>query len=213
MIETAALLDAYTTCCASGEMPPSPEEVFITNPSSPDASMRGTNDWMPCATPRTLTPNTHSQSDGSVSQTSRLGTPTPALLHRMWQAPCVANTRSASADTEAGSDTSVTTPVTLPPSSWTAFSSAGCSTSAITTFMPSPTKALASALPMPLAPPVTTATRSRNTFIADLQIAGAPRLRRLSVDFNQKMIMIQGHRIDQWLRPVVDGSSNDNVKP
>ncbi len=59
MIETAALLEAYTTCCASGEMPPSPEEVFITKPSSPEAIMRGTKACTPCATPFTLTPCTH----------------------------------------------------------------------------------------------------------------------------------------------------------
>ena len=148
-------------------MPPSPDEVFITKPSSPEAIMRGTKACTPWATPCTLTPCTHWKSEGSVSQRSRFGAETPALLQRMWQAPWVANTVSARACTDSNFDTSQTTPVTPAPSSCVAAASAFASTSAITTFMPSPRKAFARALPIPLAPPVTTATRPLNSFIAD----------------------------------------------
>ena len=50
------------------------------------------------------------------------------------------------------------TPLPAPPSSPTVASRAPASTSAITTFIPSATKRSASALPMPAAPPVITAT-------------------------------------------------------
>ena len=128
---------------------------------------RGTKACTPWATPCTLTPCTHWKSEGSVSQRSRFGAETPALLQRMWQAPWVANTVSARACTDSNFDTSQTTPVTPAPSSCVAAASAFCSTSAITTFMPSPRKAFARALPIPLAPPVTTATRPLKSFIAD----------------------------------------------
>src|ERR1700728_300772 len=101
----AALLEAYT-----------------------DAIMRGTNDSMPLATPKTLTEKHQAQSLGSCSQ----GLPpppevTPALLKSRWQAPSVANTSAASASTEGADETSVTTPRTLPsaPSSLIAASSTG----------------------------------------------------------------------------------------
>jgi hypothetical protein len=103
-----------------------------------------------------------------VSQTGADGAPTPALLHRMWHAPYDANTRSASASTASRFETSVTTLCTSAPrarSSLAVLSSARASTSAITTFIPSPTNAPASARPMPLAPPVTTATCPLNSRI------------------------------------------------
>src|SRR2546422_1083128 len=87
----------------------------------------------------------------------------------MWQAPWAANTRSASAFTDSRCDTSVTTPSTSAPrarSSPAVCSSACASTSASTSFMPSPANAPASARPMPLAPPVTTATRPLNSRMA-----------------------------------------------
>ena len=136
---------------------------------------------MPCITPWTFTPWTHCQSLGSVCQASRFATLTPALLHRMWQAPWVSKTWSARDLTDAGSETSHTIPVTSPPSSSVAAFRAGSSTSAITTFMPSPRKALARALPMPLAPPVTTATRFRNSFMVGCsRRRGARPARRMS---------------------------------
>ena len=71
--------------------------------------MRGTNDWMPWTTPITLTPCTQRQSLTVVSQISDDGAPTPALLHRRWHAPNVSNVAAASASTDSGSVTSVTT--------------------------------------------------------------------------------------------------------
>ena len=77
--------------------------------------MRGTNDSMPLATPKTLTLKHQVQSLASCSQ-GRPPPPevTPALLKRRWQAPSLANTSSASASTEAADETSVTTPRTCP---------------------------------------------------------------------------------------------------
>src|SRR5277367_3602690 len=96
-------------------MPPSTLEVLTITPGSPDAIMRGTNDSMPLATPKTLTEKHQAQSLGSCSQ-GRPPPPevTPALLKRRWQAPSCAKTSSASASTEAAEETSVTTPRTLP---------------------------------------------------------------------------------------------------
>ena len=77
----AAVLEESTTGCASGEIPPSPDEVLSTKPSSPDSIIRGTNDCTPWAGPVTLTPCTHWKSLDSVSHRSRFGAETPALLH------------------------------------------------------------------------------------------------------------------------------------
>jgi hypothetical protein len=71
-------------------MGPSGDDVLITTPSSPDASIRGTNAWMPWATPNTLTPKVQRQSLGVDSHTSPPGGPTPALLHSTWTAPWAA---------------------------------------------------------------------------------------------------------------------------
>ncbi len=83
-------------------MPPSMLDVLITTPGSPDAIMRGTNESMPLATPKTLTEKHQVQSFGSCSQ-GRPPPPdvTPALLKRRWHAPSFPNTSSASASTEA----------------------------------------------------------------------------------------------------------------
>src|SRR5690242_2206819 len=96
-------------------MPPSPEDVLTTTPGSPDASIRGTNEIMPFAVPKTLTLKHQRQSLASCSH----GLPpppevTPALLNKRWQAPSLSNTSAASASNEAASDTSVRTPRTEP---------------------------------------------------------------------------------------------------
>src|SRR5580704_13619629 len=92
-------------------------DVFTTTPGSPDSIMRGTNDSMPLATPKTLTLKHQVQSLASCSQ-GRPPPPdvTPALLNRRWQAPSVANTSAARASTEPGEETSVGTPRTCPSS-------------------------------------------------------------------------------------------------
>src|SRR5580704_12686410 len=115
-------------------MPPSMLDVLITTPGSPEAIMRGTNESIPLATPKTLTEKHQVQSLGSCSQ-GRPPPPdvTPALLKSRWQAPSRLNTSLAKASTDSADETSVTTPRTSPRalSSVTAASSTGCSTSAI----------------------------------------------------------------------------------
>ena len=142
-------------------MPPSMLEVLTTTPGSPDAIMRGANDSMPLATPKTLTEKHQAQSLGSCSQ-GRPPPPdvTPALLKSRWQAPSRAKTSAASFSTESAEETSVTTPRTAPasPSSCTAARSTGSSTSAMTTRAPSSSSDSVMPRPMPAAPPVTTAT-------------------------------------------------------
>src|ERR1700691_2950118 len=96
-------------------MPPSPDEVVTTMPGWSEAIIRGTKDNTPLAVPKTFTPKHHRQSFGSWSQ----GLPpppevTPALFHNRLHAPYWSKTRSASASTEVGSETSVTTPRTSP---------------------------------------------------------------------------------------------------
>src|SRR5262249_22307096 len=85
---------------------------------------------------------------------------TPALLKRRLHAPYLSNTCCASASTESKSLTSVATPSTSPRfrSSPTVSARTGCSMSAMTTRAPSSSRASTMPRPMPLAPPVTTAT-------------------------------------------------------
>ena len=85
---TAALLAAYTDALSTGAKPPSADDVFTTRPSSPVASMRGTNASVHIATPSTLTEWHQRQSFGSCSH----GSPpppdvTPALLHSTLHVP------------------------------------------------------------------------------------------------------------------------------
>ena len=150
-----------------GAIGPSPDEVFTTWPSWPDSIIRGTKVKMPFTTPVTLTPKTQDQSFRVVCQTLELGAPTPALLHRRWQAPNRSYTVSASAPTDAALVTSVAWIRTSgwPVNSFSTSSSAAGSTSAMATRMPSARKLRTRARPMPFAPPVTTATLSLRSFI------------------------------------------------
>ena len=143
-------------------MPPSMLDVLITTPGSPDAIMRGTNDSMPLATPKTLTEKHQAQSLGSCSQ-GRPPPPevTPALLKSRWQAPSLGehvlrqrldrgrrrDVRDDAADACRASASSLT-------AAW----STGSSTSAMTTRAPSSSSDSVMPRPMPAAPPVTTAT-------------------------------------------------------
>src|SRR5580704_6863564 len=111
---------------------------------------------------------THCQVSGSSSQLGAPSPPTPALLQMICTEPNVARVFSASAATCFPSDTSVTIPATSAPldfSSATALDSACSSTSASTIFIPSVAKRSAIARPIPLAPPVTTATLPLNSFM------------------------------------------------
>src|SRR5207248_4577313 len=109
-VVTADLVDAYTDAWGIGEIGPSGDDVLMTTPSSPEASIRGTNAITPLATPKTFTPNVQRQSLGVVSQTLADGGPTPALLQRTCTAPSALNAASARARIDVGSVTSVTTP-------------------------------------------------------------------------------------------------------
>ena len=157
-------------------------EVFTTTPGSPDSIIRGTNDSIPLATPNTFTEKHQTQSLASCSQ-GRPPPPdvTPALLKSRWHAPSVENTSSARASTDAGDETSVTTPRTSPSSasSFTAVSRTGSSTSAMTTRAFSSSRASTMPRPMPPAPPVTTATwpfRSSNALPPVIETrVGGPR--------------------------------------
>ena len=137
-METAALLDAYTHCSERGEMPPSPDEVFITKPGSPEAIIRGTKAWMPCTTPWTFTP--WPTASPSVPSPRRSGS------RHSRRRCCTARGRRRARRTRVPRarpptpawETSAVTPRTSLPSSPTAVSRAAFSTSAITTFAPRP---------------------------------------------------------------------------
>ena len=140
---------------------PKIDEVFTRCPASCSRST-GMNALTPFMTPSRFTPSTQSHSPGGHSHSGPCGPPTPALLQTTCTAPNAESAASRSASTAARSDTSVTTGSTdapAPASSAAAFASAGSSTSAMTTCMPSAANRSASPSPIPLAAPVTTATR------------------------------------------------------
>ena len=62
IVVTAALVVAYTALLISGVNPPLLDVVFTTWPSSPCASIVGTNALMPLTTPITLTSRDQRQS-------------------------------------------------------------------------------------------------------------------------------------------------------
>ncbi len=115
----------------------------------------------PCTTPMRLTPIVHSHTASGAS--TMPPPPTPALLHTTWTAPNAESARSRTASTSAATATSATTPTAATPaasSSATVAASGASSTSASASRMPSEANRRARARPIPLAPPVTTATRS-----------------------------------------------------
>src|SRR3990172_2359079 len=164
---------ATTACLLAQYMPsqgrvcnPAPEAVFTTWHSSPCAIMMGTNTLTPWMTPHRLTPRTHSQSFTVCCQITP-PTPTPALLQSTCTPPKVSTVNLASASMSSPRDTSVRFEATVAPFAFISLSvrsRACCSTSASTTFIPSDAKRSAIARPMPLAPPVTTATLPLSSF-------------------------------------------------
>ena len=148
-----------------------PNDAVLTTCASSCARSVGRKAVSPLITPQRLTPRTQSQWS-RVSVSTRAKPPTPALLHSTWTAPNRSSAASRSPATASGSATSVGTASTSPPPSSSSFSacpSASSCTSARTTCIPAATKASAMPRPMPLAAPVTTATRPRTC-----SIAGAP---------------------------------------
>ena len=135
-------------------------EAVLTTWPSPCSISSGTKVETPWITPHWLTPMIQRQSS---SENSQMGPPVPmpALLWTRCTAPKRSSARSRSSRTEAASDTSVTTPMASAPcpvSSPSASLSGPSSMSAMTIFIPSAAAFSATARPMPLAPPVITAT-------------------------------------------------------
>src|SRR5437764_2457488 len=97
----------------NGASPPLLDDVLTMCPSSPFASMIGTNARMPLMTPQTLTPMHHAQSFISCSQIQPSPPePTPALLHSTCTVPYASTAFAANSSTDDGSETSVRTPMT-----------------------------------------------------------------------------------------------------
>src|SRR3954470_10392968 len=118
-------------------------------------------------TPQRLTPRTHCHDEIGPNHASAVDA-TPALLHTTCAPPKRSRLAAASACTDASSVTSVFTVSVSTPLVSTCFAAAASpssSTSARTTFIPLCPKRCASANPMPLAAPVTTATLPLSSFI------------------------------------------------
>ncbi len=134
--------------------------VFTMWPS-PWPARIGRNARTPWTTPQRFTPSTHCQLDtGPNHESARLAT--PALLQTTWTAPKRLSAADASACTAASSLTSVGTVIAstpMPVIVSAAVLRPPSSTSASTTLRPLRANRSASASPIPLAAPVTTATR------------------------------------------------------
>src|ERR1035437_4277787 len=102
MVTTAAFVAAYCGVLDSGDTPPFPEVVLTIQPSSPLATMVGTNALMPWITPQTFTASAHAQSLRSCSHMGPSApAPMPALLHTTCTAPNASRVASRNASTEA----------------------------------------------------------------------------------------------------------------
>src|SRR5580692_9477954 len=170
-LKKSVSVSAVTACLETPYGPSVPanapkiEDVFTRCPVS-WLSNTGMNARTPFMTPFRFTPRTQSHSPGGHSHSGPCEPPTPALLQTTWTAPNCDSAASRSASTADRSATSVTTGSTEAPNSArvaAALDSAGSSTSAITTCMPSAANRSASPSPIPLAAPVTTATRPGDT--------------------------------------------------
>ena len=125
----------------------------------PRCSMRaGRSARVVVKVPRTLIDIRRSNSSSVTSVVLRAPMFIPALLTRMSTRPYSRSTAEASSFADAESRTSRWTPSESVGSSSARFSAAVRSMSAITMFAPSSLSFCAQARPMPLAPPVTTAT-------------------------------------------------------
>ena len=152
----AALYGPFSATVVSAAM-----DAVLTMCPDPWATRRGTNAEIPWSTPQKSTAMIHSHSTRSNSQAGRFLPTVPALLQTTSTRPNSLTVRSASALTSSAEVTSVLTAITRPgePASRPAESaSEPSSMSDITTFRPTFANCSHSANPMPLAPPVTTAT-------------------------------------------------------
>ena len=116
----------------------------------------------PCTCPSRLTCSTRANSSGVVSSNPATSS-TPAMCTQVSSRPYLSTARSATASIWAGSVTSATTAVAVPPAasiSATSDLSPGSPRAATTTFAPCSAKRRAVARPMPLEAPITTTTCS-----------------------------------------------------
>src|SRR5688572_11166667 len=112
-------------------------------------------------TPHRLTDNVHSQSRSLSVQSGPVPPATPALLTMICATPSRSRTSAAAASSDAALPTSARIAITVAPaaaSARSAASSAGCSTSSRASLTCSAASRCASERPIPLAPPVMTAT-------------------------------------------------------
>src|SRR5437588_10462632 len=87
-VTTAALVTAYCGVPGNGEIPPLPDDVLTTWPSSPCSSIVGTKALMPLMIPHRLTSSAQRQSFSSCSHSlPSAPAPMPALLHTRCTAP------------------------------------------------------------------------------------------------------------------------------
>ena len=131
------------------------------------ATSVGTKALIPLITPMTFTSSDQRQSLTWCSQKwPSEPDPIPALLQTTWTAPKASRVASRKASTDSSEVTSVTTPMTSrpAPTNSEATLTASGTISAMTTFIPSAAKRPTMALPMPPAPPVTTATLPLKSF-------------------------------------------------
>src|SRR5512139_3997265 len=139
------------------------DPVLTIHAGVPWSRNRRPKDLQPYHTPKTLTANSHARS--LLEESSNHVPPlTPALLKSRSTRPSSRHARSASCSTDSSFDTSQTAAIACAPpaeissATWCARSS---SMSATTTCAPFSPSASPIARPIPLAPPVTTATLSR----------------------------------------------------
>src|SRR5215471_1200700 len=148
---------------------------------SPCAASSGRKARIPWMTPHRLTPSTHFHAESGPNHGSAW-LATPALLQTTCTVPKRSTAAAARALTAASLLTSVGTASVLAPRPAIfseAASSAGCSTSASTTSSPARANRSASAKPIPLAAPVTTATFPAVSSMAGFLIRLGFTLRRL----------------------------------
>ena len=128
----------------------------------PPAIIAGTPYLHPNATPFTLIASVRSQTAASVESTEpSLPSMTPALLYRTSSLPNRATAASTIASASASLETSAWTYAASPPSeeiSAATESPVSSATSVSTTLAPSDANSLDATMPMPLAPPVISAT-------------------------------------------------------
>src|SRR4051794_29895878 len=170
---------------------PAMEEVFTMCPPSWLPFRIGRKAWMPWMTPHRFTPTIHFQSSSVRSAMRPIG-PMPALLTSTCAVPKRSTTSVASAPTLSASDTSVWMPVA--PSSLAVRCSAPSSMSAMTSSAPSFLSASAMPLPMPDAPPVTTATFPSRSANADM--ASPPQSAGRDGSVNRTIVSVSPQRKD-----------------